>query len=284
MVAAIVTRFWTNDGIRKRRAVRGGACALAAALALAGFLGAAQRAAADPPVPTPAHVVVVIMENHSFREIIGNAEAPYTNQLAAGGAVFTQSFAVGHPSEPNYFALFSGSTQGATSDDAYNIDAPTLASALHAAGDDFLGYVEKGSPRKHDPWESFAGSAAVERDLSAFPREFSALPTVSFVIPDLDDDMHNGSVAAGDAWLRRHIGGYADWCRTHASLLIVTFDEDDDAHDNRVPTLFFGAQVKPGRYDEHIDHYAVLRTVEAMYGLKPLGLSAARRPITDVWR
>lgn len=280
-----MTNFRACGGIRKRRdARRGCARALAAIAAAVGLLGAAQGAAADPPVPTPAHVVLVVMENHSFDEIIGNSAAPYINRLAAGGAVFTQSFAIGHPSEPNYFALFSGSSQGATDDGTYNLEAPTLAGELRAAGDDFLGYVEKGSPRKHDPWESFADSAAVERDFSSFPRDFSALPTVSFVVPKLDDDMHDASVAEGDAWLRRHIGAYAEWCRTHDSLLIVTFDEDDGAHDNRIPTLFFGAPVKPGRYDERIDHYAVLRTIEAMYGLKPLGLSAARRPITAVWR
>jgi acid phosphatase len=96
--------------------------------------------------------------------------------------------------------------------------------------------------------------------------------------------MHDGSVARGDAWLRRHIGPYADWCRTHGSLLIVTFDEDDDTGgDNRIPTVIYGARVKPGRYGERIDDYTLLRTIEAMYGLRPLGVSADRQPITTIW-
>jgi acid phosphatase len=240
--------------------------------------------AAVPALPTPAHVVVVVMENRSFDEILGKRQAPYIAQLAAGGASFTRSFAIAHPSEPNYFALFSGSTQDIKDDGNYSVDAPTLAGALAAAGRSFAGYAEKGSPRKHNPWESFADSSGVERDLSSWPSDFGALPTVSFVIPNLDDDMHDGSVAQGDAWLRRHLGAYADWCRTHDSLLIVTFDEDDDSgSDNRIPTVIYGARVEPGRYSERIDDYTLLRTIEAMYGLPPLGLSADRQPITAIW-
>src|SRR5471032_1596861 len=67
-------------------------------------------------VPTPDHVVIVIEENHSQTEIIGSASAPYINALAAQGANFTQSFAITNPSQPNYLALFSGSTQGITDD------------------------------------------------------------------------------------------------------------------------------------------------------------------------
>ena len=67
-------------------------------------------------VPSYGHIVVVVEENHSSSEVVGNAGAPYLTGLAAGGASMTQSHAVGHPSQPNYLALFSGSTQGVTSD------------------------------------------------------------------------------------------------------------------------------------------------------------------------
>lgn len=63
-------------------------------------------------VPQPAHTVVVVMENHSYADIIGNPATPFINALARQGALFTRSFAITHPSEPNYLALFSGSTQG----------------------------------------------------------------------------------------------------------------------------------------------------------------------------
>ncbi|HSZ55982.1 MAG TPA: hypothetical protein VK797_09990, partial [Tepidisphaeraceae bacterium] len=69
-------------------------------------------------VPTPAHVVIVVEENSSYDEIIGNSSAPYINTLASQGALFTNSSAIEHPSQPNYLDLFSGSNQGVTDDNA----------------------------------------------------------------------------------------------------------------------------------------------------------------------
>ena len=253
-----------------------------APLWLAALGAAVTTAAASKEVPEPEHVVVVVLENHSFDQIIGTGEAPFLDYLAAHGATFTKSFAVAHPSQPNYFALFSGSTQDVTDNGTYSFDVPTLAGYLRAAGKSFVGYVERDSPRKHNPWESFAESQDVEQDMSRFPSDFAKLPTVSFVVPNLDNDMHDGSVADGDAWLRQHLGPYADWCASHSSLLIVTFDEAD-RESTRIPTVFFGGPVKPGQYGEQISHYSVLRTIEAMYGLPRLGDSARERPIADAW-
>ena len=70
------------------------------------------RAPGANGVPRPDHVVIVIEENHSYSEIIGSSAAPYINSLAAQGALFTQSHATTHPSQPNYLHLFSGSNQG----------------------------------------------------------------------------------------------------------------------------------------------------------------------------
>jgi acid phosphatase len=260
----------------------------AIAVLIATVLGSAGSATAgavaDPPMPSPDHIVVAVMENHSFSQIVGGARAPFISALAAHGATFTRSFAVAHPSQPNYFALFSGSTQGVGDDGAHIVYAPTLAGQLLAAGKDFIGYVQAGSPRKHNPWESFVQARDVERNLSTFPADFARLPAVSFVIPNLQDDMHDGSVEQGDAWLQEHLGAYADWCARSGDLLIVTFDEDDGEERNQIPTVFFGRDVTPGQYDERIDHYSVLRTIEALEGLPPLGRAADRPPITDVWR
>jgi hypothetical protein len=57
-------------------------------------------------VPAPAHVVVVIEENHGYSEIIGSSQAPYINTLATQGALFTKSYALTHPSQPNYLGLY----------------------------------------------------------------------------------------------------------------------------------------------------------------------------------
>ena len=249
-----------------------------------GILPLATPAFAQIPVPAPDHVVLVVMENHSYRQIRQAGDAPYIGELAERGADFINAFAVAHPSQPNYLALFSGGTHGVADNGRRDLAAPSLAGSLRAAGLGFVGYVESGSPRKHNPWESFADARGVERDFAAFPGDPAALPTMSFVIPNLAHDMHDGSVAQGDAWLRQHLARYAEAAATGNNLLIVTFDEDDERSGNQIPTIFFGGPVKPGRYGERIDHYRVLRTIEAMYGLPPLGRSAEVPPITGVWK
>lgn len=239
--------------------------------------------AAEKNIPRPDHVVVAIMENHSFDQVMHLDRAPFIYGLAADGALFVDSFAVTHPSQPNYFVLFSGSTQNVSDDKHHWLDAPTLAGALSAAHVSFAGYAEKGSPRQHNPWESFADSRAAGRSMTEFPSDFMRLPAVSFVIPNLDHDMHDGSVRAGDTWLRVYLSAYAEWARTHNSLLIVTFDEDNDAAGNHIPTIFFGAHVRRGRYDERITHYSVIRTLLEMYNLTPIGDVATIPPIGEIW-
>jgi acid phosphatase len=248
-------------------------------------------------VPRPDHVVVVVLENHSYAEVIGNPQAPFINSLAAAGAVFTQSFALTHPSEPNYLALFSGATQGVTDDSCpHTFVTANLARALLDAGDTFAGYSD-GLPapgftgcsngsyaRKHNPWVNFSNvPASVNQPFTAFPTAYTSLPTVSFVIPDLDHDMHDGTVAESDAWLRAHLAGYAAWAQAHHSLLVLTWDEDDSSQDNQIPTVVAGGSVKAGRYGERVDHYRLLRTIEDAYALKAIGASATTTPITSIW-
>lgn len=254
---------------------------------------------AQTTIPMPSHVVVVVEENHSYSEIIGSSQAPYINTLASVGAVFTHSYAVSHPSEPNYLALFSGSTHGVRTDNCpLTFSSGSLESQLHAASKTFKGYSEElpsiGSmvcssneyARKHVPWTDFSsGKSSDNLPFSDFPSSnFANLPTVSFVIPDLLDDMHDGSIQQGDAWLQQHLLNYVTWARNNDSLLIVTFDEDDHTASNRILTLFFGPMVKPGKYTQTINHYNVLRTVEQMYKLPYLGNAATATPITNVWK
>jgi phosphatidylinositol-3-phosphatase len=238
---------------------------------------------AEQRLPQPDHVVVVICENHSFDEIVDPKRAPFIFSLATDGALFTHSFAVAHPSQSNYFALFSGSTHGVRDNEDHMLKAPNLASALIATHKSFIGYVETGSPRKHNPWESFTDTQAIERNLNEFPSDFSRLPTVSFVIPNLADDMHDGSVPDGDEWLKTHLGAYAEWAKTHNSLLIVTFDEDDNGAENHIPTVIYGSGVRPGRYGERITHYSVLSTLLAMYNLPLFATAATTSPIGTIW-
>jgi hypothetical protein len=272
-------------------------CATAALFVTLCFVAPAALAA-KTIVPTPDHVVIVLEENHSYSDIIGSPDAPYINSLAQSGASFTDSHAIEHPSEPNYLDLFSGSNQGIHDDSCpHTFTVSNEGSELIGAHLSFAGYSEglpaKGSEvctsgryaRKHAPWTNFSNlPAKTNLPYTKFPKNFDKLPTVSWVIPNLDDDMHDGTVQQGDTWLKNNLSAYLAWAQTHNSLLIVTWDEDDGSQSNQIPTIFAGPMVKQGQYGETINHYTVLRTVEAMYGLTPLGSSASVKPIRDVWQ
>jgi hypothetical protein len=253
-------------------------------------------------VPTPEHVLIVIEENHSKVQILGSLLAPYINSLADQGAAMTQSYAITHPSQPNYLALFSGSTQGVTDDATpHRFTSPNLGAAVIAKGLSFGAYSEDlpavGSlaskqgkyASKHCPWINWQDApsngipATRNMPLSSFPQDFSTLPTVSFVIPNLLNDMHDGTVERGDGWLREHLDGYAQWAKTHQSLLIVTWDEDDYKGTNQILTVIVGAQVKVGPDAEHITHYNVLRTIEDMYSLPHSGATEQAAPLAECW-
>lgn len=220
-------------------------------------------------VPAYDHIVVVMMENHDYSEIIGNTQAPYINGLAAGGALLSNYTAITHPSEPNYFSLYAGSTFGVTDDNAHSEPDPTLATILQGAGKTFTGYIEPASPAKHNPWESFPEGFTVERDFSTFPtnNNFASLPSVSFVVPDQNDDMHDGTIQQGDTWLQTNIDSYAQWAKTHNSLLIVVWDEGDVSPNDQVASIFYGAHVVPGSYDTAYNHYNLHSTILAAFNL-----------------
>ncbi len=283
-------------------------------------------------LPTPDHVVFVMFENHSYDQVIGNSAAPYINSLISdpSAALFTQSYAFTHPSQPNYIMLFSGSDQGVTDDNVPQdlpFTSPNLGAALLQAGYTFAGYSESlPSPgfagksfgdyaRKHCPWVNWQGAefngipSELNLPLTYFPADYDSLPTVCFVIPNQINDMHSGKEPArimrGDTWLKTHLSRYIQWAKSKNSLLIITFDEghvekqsildrvigflsgENDAVEkegNHILTLFIGEMVKHGRYDQPIDHYHILRTIEEMYGLPYIGRSADSSPINNIWK
>jgi phosphatidylinositol-3-phosphatase len=291
--------------------------AAAAALAAAALVLPAATASAAGGVHRFNHVVIVIMENKNYNAIIGHSdEAPYINNtLAKGGAVFSNSFAVTHPSQPNYLALFSGSTQRVTNDNCPKNfkNVANLGAELIRAGLRFTGYSETmpsagytgcdypapliGYTRSHNPWVDFSNvPAASNLTFASFPKDangYARLPTVSIVVPNERHDMHSWTRDSGDRWINANLSGYATWATRHNSLLIVTWDEDSTitilgvslgGDGNKVPTIFYGAHVRTGTYGERINHYSILRTLEDMYGLAHAGLSGNAKPITDVWQ
>jgi phosphatidylinositol-3-phosphatase len=252
-------------------------------------------------LPHPAHVVVIVEENKSFAQIIGNVrEAPYLNELAARGAVFTRSYGVAHPSQPNYFALFAGRTNSdgdgcaviGIPPDVDNLGAELLRSKRSFVGyaedlprPGFRGCVAGNYVRKHAPWMHFTNipDASIQ-PFTALGGDWNRLPTLAFIIPNILNDMHSASIRRGDTWLRTKVGPLVTWAAHHDTLIVITWDESSSALTNHIPTIFIGPMVAPGRYDEPITHYRVLRTLEDLYGLPHAGSAAGVAPIDAVWR
>jgi hypothetical protein len=274
-------------------------------------------------LPAPAHIVIVIEENKSFGNVIGSSKAPFINQLASRGASLTKFYAAHHPSQPNYIDFFAGETLGVCNDTCPigPFTSQNLGAALIGSGKSFAGFAENlpssGARTtcgdalykpKHCPWVDFTNvPASASQDFSQFPHDaagFGALPDVSFVIPNLTDDMHSGSsiaaeVAAGDAWLKTNLSAYADWAEQNNSLLIVTWDEDSSTYTthcpgtvitttppkNRIPTIVMGQPVTPGTTSSTTyTHYDLLRTLLDIYGIAPFGGAATAKDITGIWK
>ncbi len=244
------------------------------------------------------HIVIVVEENHSSKKISGNPSAPFMNDLMKKGVNLMNHYAIEHPSQPNYLDLFSGSNQGVRNDlTPKKMNTSNLASELIQHGYTFGGYSE-GLPRtgftgpydlktlyarKHNPWVNFTNlPASINMPLTSFPQNFNQLPTVSFVIPNLNHDMHDGTIREADQWLQTHLSSYARWAPQHNSLLVLTWDEDDMSSKNKIPTVIIGAHLKNGPYNEKSNHFSMLRMIEQLYGLDLLGKSRTAPPL-NIW-
>src|ERR1700733_6894786 len=92
--------------------------------ALSALAAALLFSSCERKLPRPDHIIVVIEENHGYDEVIGSPNAPFITQLANEGALFTAPHGVTHPSQPNYLAIYSGSTQGITDDKCLDNETP----------------------------------------------------------------------------------------------------------------------------------------------------------------
>jgi phosphatidylinositol-3-phosphatase len=259
-------------------------------------------------VPDFTRVVLVVFENEETTSIVGNPAAPTFNALAHGYARLTNYTAVAHPSLPNYLALVSGSTQGISSDcTSCVVPVRSLADTLAGAGKTWKTYAEDlpypgftgGSAgryaKKHDPFlyfrdvvDSHARRTRVvpfnqlARDLAR-----RRLPDFSLVIPNLCDDMHDCSVATGDAWLRARIVPLLRSPELRGGVVFVVFDEgtSDTGGGGRVEALALGPTVRQSaRFTEATNHYGLLRTIEDAWGLPRLGDSRTGTPIGRIWK
>jgi acid phosphatase len=261
-------------------------------------------------VPRPDHVVIVVEENHGYSQIIGSDSAPYINRIVSDSncANFTRFCAETHPSQPNYLFLFSGADQGVKDDNVpatLPFKSPALGPGLMNAGFSFIGYSEDlpsigfngtgaaSYARKHNPWANWQGSGvsgipdSTNQPFTSFPSDYSKLPDLCFVIPSLQNDMHDGSdperISTGDAWLQKNFDAYIQWAKTHNSLFVLSWDENDNSDSNHIATLMLGPGILHGNYNRPLNHLNLLRTIEDMFGLPYCGASETSASIDFCW-
>src|SRR5262245_47728656 len=264
-------------------------------------IGARMVHAAPSAPPHLDHIVVIVLENKSYDAV---RALPTLASLIAEGSVFTQSYAVSHPSLPNYLALWSGSTLGVTSNFCPSLARPftaqNLGHACEAAGLTWRAYAENlpaaGSTvcsadgslytRNHAPWTYFANlDHANERPYSDLALDIAAgnLPHLAFVVPNNCNNSHSCSVSQTDSWLASQVP-LLRAALGPKGMLVITYDEDDNKAGNHILTLLVGEPVRAG-YEVvgRIDHYGILRMLCDGLGLAPFGAAIEKPPILDVW-
>jgi hypothetical protein len=254
--------------------------------------------------PTFAHVALVVLENHSYSEVIGNSSMPYLNSLAQQYGLAAQYYANAHPSLPNYFMLTAGQLEAMNDNFAGTVSDDNVARELAKAGKSWKCYAEAlPSPgytggdvypylRRHNPFSYFSdvqNGAALAANIVPFSQFASdlannALPQYSFIIPDVLDDAHDGTLAQADAWLQANIGPLiANSAFQAGGLLIITFDEgdqSDSAHGGgQVATVIVSTQAKKNYVSQTLfQHQSTLRLSLVASGVNSLPGEAATAP------
>jgi len=198
------------------------------------------------------HVFLVMEENHSYTDVIGNPAMPYLNSLATTYSVAQGYYANTHPSIGNYFMLTTG--QIITNDDGYTgtVTVDNAVRELIAAGKTWKEYSEAlphqgyyggdtgEYAERHNPLSYMSdvrNDPAQQQNLVPFTQLATdianhALPRYGFIVPDLLDDAHDGTLAQADTWLQANIApllASQDFNSPNGGMLIITFDESEDS-------------------------------------------------------
>jgi len=248
-------------------------------------------------VPPFAHVVVIVFENEEASSVIGNPSAPYFNQLASQYGVAANAYAETHPSLPNYMALTSGTTPFTTDCVGCVTTNASIADQLEAAGRSWTAYLEDfpggcGTTdsglyaAKHNPFAHYANIASNSARCAVHMAPFSrfasdlaanTLADYVWITPNLCNDMHDCSIATGDAWLQDVAPGILSSPAFANSVLMVVFDEgtSDVNGGGQIPLIIASPWTPRGFVSTAaVNHYNVLRTIEDAWSLAPLGAAA----------
>jgi hypothetical protein len=279
--------------------------------------------AAGGQVPNFTHIFHIVLENTSYSHIIGSSQAPYINSLANQYGLATQFYAITHPSLPNYFTFSGGSTFGVTSDCGYTTpDCPqnvkNIADLIEGSGRTWVAYFESmptacGTTRQPpytihlNPFVYYTDivsnaqrcqSHVLPYDQAQFFAALNAnnVPNYVWISPNLDNDMHNGTISQADSWLSANIGPILNsQAFQNNGLVILTFDEGDDSSPvdssgccgyspggGHIVTILISPLVKKGfKSTVPETHYNLLRTIEDAWGLAHLGKTANVSPMSE---
>jgi len=284
--------------------------------------GGSSQSPASPPlsktIPHFSHVFVVVEENHSFADVIGNANMPYLNGLASGNSLATQYYGDAHPSLPDYFELTVGegaSITGASGDSfSGTITQDNVVRALTSAGKTWKAYAESlpsagylggdsgAYVRRHNPFvylsdvqQSSSQAGNVVR-FSQLANDIAnkALSDYGFIAPNLDDDGHDcpsgvttctdaQKLAAADQWLSANIAPLLGSAAFSNSLLIIVFDEAEDTDTTHggghVPAILVSPKVRSKYQSTTLyQHESTLRLMMEGLGVADLPGAAATAP------
>jgi phosphatidylinositol-3-phosphatase len=272
--------------------------------------GGTSMAGSIPATPTPsnqptfAHVVLLLEENHSYSDVIGNSSMPYLNSLAQQYGLAAQYYADAHPSLPNYFMLTVGETETNTDSFSGMVSDDNVVRELAKAGKSWKSYAE-GLPsagylggdvypyfRHHNPFTYFSdvqNSAAQAANIVPFTQlatdlSNNALPQYAFIAPNALDDAHDGTLAQADSWLQQNIAPLISNASFQSSgLLIITFDESettDTAHGGgHVPAVIVSSQSKKSYVSQtFFQHESTLRLTLAASGVNSFPGAATSAP------
>ena len=251
--------------------------------------------------PRLDRVIVLVMENKAYDQV---RTLPYTTSLMAQGSVMSNSYAITHPSQPNYLTLWAGGTFGVSSNACPAPGSPfmveNLGHACEAAGLTWRSYAENlpaaGSPvctadgslyaRKHCPWTNFGNlNHQNERPFTDFSVDLArgTLPDLAFVVPNNCHNSHSCPAGDADTWMAANVPAMLDALGPRG-VLILTWDEDNDHAGNHILTVFVGPEVKTGYTSTTmINHYTLLRTVCELLGITPFAAAASEPSIQDIW-
>ena len=280
-------------------------------------------AATPLPTPTPigsgtlpnfSHVFLIVMENEESTGIMGNSAAAYINALAGGHGLATEYFAVSHPSLPNYLALTAGSTFGIASDcTGCYVNAMNIADQVESSGRSWKAYMESMPSscyvgdaypymQKHNPFIYYndirTNAARCAEHVVPFTQLSTDLtngtvPNFAWITPNMCNDMHDCSIATGDAWLAKVVPGIlASSAYLNGGALLITWDEGEssagccgNATGGQVATLVIAPNGIAGLRSTIAEtHYSLLRTVEDAWGLSPLGRAASAVAMREYFR